>query len=66
VRARIGHSVAEHRRGRMMFNTKFRGDPALLKAAHFLIAHANRRARRVSGPKYDLSDAPYGPHGSIY
>jgi hypothetical protein len=66
VRARIEHSVAEHRRGRMMFNTKFRGDPALLKAAHFLIAHANRRARRVPGPKYDLSDASYGPHDSIY
>jgi hypothetical protein len=39
VRARIGHPVAEHRRGRMMFNTKYMGGGQRFSRPHTSSSH---------------------------
>ena len=62
VRARVEHAVAEHVEGKQMFQGTYRGEPALLEASHLLYAHANRRARKFTGPKYPAPSAKYGPH----
>ena len=53
VRSRIEHAVAEQQRPFGMYQTKFRGDPPILEAYQIITAHANRAARRITGPKYD-------------
>ena len=62
VRARVEHAVAEHVEGKQMFQGTYRGEPKLLEACHMLYAHANRRARKLTGQKYESPGAKYGPH----
>jgi hypothetical protein len=52
VRSRVEHSVAEQQRPFGIYQTKFRGDPAVLEACQVVTAQANRAARRIIGPKY--------------
>jgi len=65
VRARVEHAVAEHVEGKQMFQGTYRGAPALLESCHMLYAHANRRARKFTGTKYEPYRPKYGPH-NIY
>ena len=60
VRSRVEHSVAEQQRPFGIYQTKFRGDPAVLEACQVVTAQANRAARRIIGPKY--SGFGWQPH----
>ena len=62
VRARVEHAVREQVEGKQMFQNKFRGSPEFLNACHIITAHVNRRARKLTGLKYEPDWAQYGPH----
>jgi hypothetical protein len=47
-----------------MFEGTFRGSPHILQACHHLIAHVNRRARKIVGPKYAITHI--APHNEIH
>jgi hypothetical protein len=52
--------VAEHVKGKQMFQGTYRGSPELLEAYHLMYARANRRTRKPTGHKYHPSK--HGPH----
>ena len=62
VRARIEHAVAEHVNGKQMFENTFRGSPLFLQACHIITAHVNRKARKLTGRKYEPDWSQYGLH----
>ena len=65
VRARVEHAVREQVEGKQMFENKFRGNPEFLEACHLITAHVNRKARKLTGLKYQPDWTQFGAH-SIY